>query len=70
MSFEKNDESLLLVFYFEKAKNPIALVSHEKIMDTDFNRTLKPKFIETSKKIYFDNESIQTHNNIHLIEIS
>ncbi|CAD8052416.1 unnamed protein product [Paramecium sonneborni] len=69
LSLEKNDESFLLVFYFEKANYPLALVSDEIILDTDFNRTTKPKFIESKKEIYFDYESIQTHNNIHLIEI-
>ncbi|CAD8136416.1 unnamed protein product [Paramecium pentaurelia] len=70
LNLETNNESLLLAFYFEKASYPLALVSNEKIIDSDFNRTTKPKFIESRKEIYFDYESIQTHNNIHLIEIS
>ncbi|CAD8048268.1 unnamed protein product [Paramecium sonneborni] len=69
LSLEKNDESYLLVFYFEKPNYPLALVSNEIILDQDFNRTTKPKFIQSRKEIYFDFESIQTHNNIHQIEI-
>ncbi|CAK55985.1 unnamed protein product (macronuclear) [Paramecium tetraurelia] len=70
LSLETNDEDLLLVFYFEKASYPLAIVSHEKVREADFNITTKPKFIESRKEIYFDFESMQTRHNIHLIEIS
>lgn len=69
LNMEKSDANLLLVFYFENASYPLALVSEYEITDRDFNRTVKPIFIESKKPIFFDYESIQTHSSKHYIEI-
>ncbi|CAD8049446.1 unnamed protein product [Paramecium sonneborni] len=69
INVEKNDENLLVVFYFDNANFPIALVSEEEILDTDFNTTIKPIFIESKKIVLFDYESIQTHYHTHMIEL-
>ncbi|CAD8050696.1 unnamed protein product [Paramecium sonneborni] len=70
INVEKNDENLLVVFYFDNAYFPIAFVSREEILDTDFNTTIKPIFIESKKVVLFDYESIQTHYHTHMIELS
>ncbi|CAD8133863.1 unnamed protein product [Paramecium octaurelia] len=67
---EKNDDNLLIAFYFENVNYPIALVSREEIHDTDFNTTVKPIFIESKKVMFFDYESIQIHYHTHLIELN
>ncbi|CAD8212333.1 unnamed protein product [Paramecium octaurelia] len=69
INVEKNDENLLIVFQFDKSTYPIAIVSEEQISDSDFNTTIKPIFIESSKVVFFDYESIQTHQSIHIVEI-
>lgn len=58
INVERNDDNLLIAFYFENANYPIALVSREEILETDFNTTVKPIFIESKKVILFDYESI------------
>lgn len=51
INVERIDDNLLIVFYFDNANYPIALVSREEIYDTDFNTTVKPIFIESKKVI-------------------
>ncbi len=58
VNVEHVDDNLLLVFEFVDANYPLALVSLEEIKETDFNRSLKPIFIESKKNISFDYESL------------
>jgi hypothetical protein len=55
---EHIDDNLLFVFEFVDANYPLALVSLEEINERDFNRTLKPIFIESKKNLSFDYESL------------
>lgn len=52
------ENDILVVFKFENANYPVAVVSYDPLNPDDYNRTVKPTFIESKKNVYFDSESI------------